>query len=185
MQAEFNEKTQAILEKAQSKALVSYNQELTCAHVVVAMLGENTFLDFALNYYKVNKQEFSQELSKILNKIPQVRSSKDTLNISLSLSRVIGVAKQNSKAAITEEDLLIALAQDGDQEIVDLFKKFSLTAKKLKELVNIHANTADAEQNKELLAKYGQDLTQKAQDGKLDPVIGRDEEIRRVILENR
>ncbi len=181
MQAEFNEKTQAILEKAQSKALVSYNQELTCAHVVVAMLGENTFLDFALNYYKVNKQEFSQELSKILNKIPQVRSSKDTLNISLSLSRVIGVAKQNSKAAITEEDLLIALAQDGDQEIVDLFKKFSLTAKKLKELVNIHANTADAEQNKELLAKYGQDLTQKAQDGKLDPVIGRDEEIRRVI----
>ena len=181
MMAEFNEKTQTILENAQSKALVNYNQELTCAHVVSAMLGEKTFLDFALNYYKANKDDFTKDLNKILERIPQVRSSKDTLNISVSLSRVIGVAKKNSNAETKEEDLLMALAQDGDQEIVELFKKYGLSVKKLKELIHIHENTADIEQNKELLAKYGQDLTQKAQDGKLDPVIGRDEEIRRVI----
>lgn len=181
MQAEFNEKAQAILEKAQSKALVNYNQELTGAHVVSAMLGENTFLDFALNYYKIAKDEFAEDLNKILLKIPQVRSSKDTLNISVSLSRVIGIAKENSKVQIKEEELLIALSEHSEQEIVELFKKYQLSAKKLRQLINLHDNMADEEQNKELLAKYGQDLTQKAQAGKLDPVIGRDEEIRRVI----
>lgn len=181
MQAEFNEKAQAILEKAQSKALVNYNQELTGAHVVSAMLGENTFLDFALNYYKIAKAEFAEDLNKILLKIPQVRSSKDTLNISVSLSRVVGIAKENSKVPIKEEELLIALSEHSEQEIVELFKKYQLSAKKLRQLINLHDNMADEEQNKELLAKYGQDLTQKAQAGKLDPVIGRDEEIRRVI----
>ena len=78
-------------------------------------------------------------------------------------------------------NLVAALASDGDSETVSLLKKYGIDKKKVEGLYMAYTNGQADEESKQTLEKYGQDLTAKAMEGKLDPVIGRDEEIRRVI----
>lgn len=74
-----------------------------------------------------------------------------------------------------------ALASDGDSDVTALLKKYGITKNKAEGLYMAYINSAEGDEKKQTLEKYGQDLTAKAKEGKLDPVIGRDEEIRRVV----
>lgn len=182
MNQEFSDRLQKILESAQSKAIVAYNQELNSKHLLAAMLEEGSFLHFVLNYVKADKEAFNSDLSKLLKAIPQVKGGQDSLRMSVALSRVLAMAKQTAgNAPAQEADILIAIVQDAEQDVIDLLKKYKLSKSQLTELKQVYEQHAGSEEEKQTLEKYGQNLTEKARAGKLDPVIGRDEEIRRVI----
>lgn len=182
MNKEFNDKLQKILESAQSKAIVAYNQELTCKHLLAAMLEEGNFLHFVLNQAKADKAAFHNELNKLLKDIPQVKGGQESLHMGVALSRVLTVAKQfAANGPVQEADVLVAMTEDSEQDVVELLKKYKLSKKQLLTLKQSYEEHAGTEEEKQTLQKYGQDLTEKARAGKLDPVIGRDEEIRRVI----
>lgn len=182
MNQQFNDKVQSLLEKAQSKAIVSYHQELTCKHLLSAMLEENGFLHFALTAVKSSLELFSNNLDSLLKSIPQVKGGQDKLSLHVALNRVLTKAKETAGTAqIQEADILIAMSADAEQEVCDLLKKHGLTKAKLLSLKSDYQQRSNSDEDKQTLEKYGQDLTAKAKSGKLDPVIGRDEEIRRVI----
>ena len=121
---EFSDRLQKILESAQSKAIVAYNQELTCKHLLAAMLEEGNFLHFALNHAQADKAAFSSDLTKLIKAIPQVKGGQDSLRMGVALSRVLTVAKQFAGSVpLQEADVLIAMVQDGEQDAADLLKK--------------------------------------------------------------
>ena len=182
MNQQFNDKVQKLLENAQSKAIVSYHQELTCKHLLAAMLEENGFLHFALTATKSSVDNFSNDLERLLKAIPQVKGGQDKLSLHVALSRSLAKAKETAGSTpIQEADLLIAMSADAEQEVCDLLKKHGLTKAKLLSLKSDYQQRSNSDEDQQILEKYGQDLTAKAKSGKLDPVIGRDEEIRRVI----
>ena len=182
MNQEFNDKSQKLLETAQSKAIVSYHQELSCKHLLAAMLEDNGFLHFALTAEKIPVANFKMAVDNLLKSIPQVKGGQDKLSMQVSLSRVLSKAKETAGSSpIQEADILIAMSTDAEQEVVTLLKNNSLSKAKLLALKADYQQRSNSDEEQQTLEKFGQNLTAKAQAGKLDPVIGRDEEIRRVI----
>ena len=95
-------------------------------------------------------------------------------------ARVIALAGKDN-AEITLGRLVAALASDGDSDVVSLFRKYGIDKKKVEAAYLQYQSSEANDETKKTLEKFGQDLTAKARAGKLDPVIGRDEEIRRTI----
>ena len=95
-------------------------------------------------------------------------------------ARVMAILGQ-SKEEIGIGQLVAAMASDGDSDVVSLFRKYGIDKKKVEAAFMQYQNSEANDETKKTLEKYGQDLTAKAKEGKLDPVIGRDEEIRRTI----
>ena len=117
-----------------------------------------------------------------MQRIPSVKGQDRQLVMSTALARVLGLAAQAAgQGEVNVGNLVAALAGDGDSETVSLLKKYGIDKKKVEGLYMAYTNGQADEESKQTLEKYGQDLTAKAMEGKLDPVIGRDEEIRRVI----
>ncbi|MBQ3452550.1 MAG: ATP-dependent chaperone ClpB, partial [Selenomonadaceae bacterium] len=123
-----------------------------------------------------------------LNKIPQVKGQ-ERLSMGIDLARVIGKAKDYAAAMkdefISTEHLLLALVTDGKKEVQDIAKEYLLFKDKIdaaiKKYRKQNVTSENPEETYQSLSKFGRDLTQAARAGKLDPVIGRDEEIRRTI----
>lgn len=102
--------------------------------------------------------------------------------MSTGAARVLAIAAQNAgQGEVNICHLVGALASDGDSDVTALLKKYGITKNKAEGLYMAYTNSAEGDEKKQTLEKYGQDLTAKAKEGKLDPVIGRDEEIRRVV----
>ena len=102
--------------------------------------------------------------------------------MSTGLARVFGLAEKDAgENEINIANLVGALVEDGDSDVVALCKKYGIDKKKVKALYMQYVSGKGDEENQKTLEKYGQDLTEKARKGDLDPVIGRDEEIRRTI----
>lgn len=182
MNQEFSDKLQKVLEIAQSKAIVAYHQELSCKHLLTAMLEEGGFLQFALTALKADQAAFKNDLERLIKAIPQVKGSQDKLSMHVALSRVLAKAKETAGSEpLQEADLVIAMSGDAEHEVIELLKKHGFSKAKLLSLKSDYAQRAGSDEEKQTLEKYGQDLTAKARAGKLDPVIGRDTEIRRVI----
>jgi ATP-dependent Clp protease ATP-binding subunit ClpB len=125
----------------------------------------------------------------LLAKTPRVDGAGGQLYMKPDTARVFAEAEKGAKAAgdafVTTERLLIAIAKEG-AEAAKLFKEAGVSAQALETAANAirkgrTADSANAEEGYEALKRYARDLTQAARDGKLDPVIGRDEEIRRTI----
>ena len=132
MNQEFNDKSQKLLETAQSKAIVSYHQELSCKHLLAAMLEDNGFLHFALTAEKIPVANFKMAVDNLLKSIPQVKGGQDKLSMQVSLSRVLSKAKETAGSSpIQEADILIAMSTDAEQEVVTLLKNNSLSKAKL------------------------------------------------------
>jgi len=138
----------------------------------------------------VSQAQFLGELRSRIDKMPQVTGGGQKLLASPRLEKVFklaeGEAREWGDTFISTEHFFLAMLRSGDPEITAFFKKFHIAADKvrstLKEMRGSQKVTDDEPENKyEILNKYGRDLTGLAAEGKLDPVIGRDEEIRRVI----
>ena len=181
MNENYSEELKSILEAAQQQAVMRYHQELTTAHVLVALCGSEGFFKYLLQSLHIDEAAFTQEAKALLDKIPGVKGQDRQLMMGTGFARVMALLNQNAKGAITVGDMVATLASDGDNDVVFLFRKYGIDKKKVEAAWMQYQNTAADEETKKTLEKYGQDLTAKAKDGKLDPVIGRDEEIRRVI----
>lgn len=182
MNERYSEEVKSILEAAQQQAVINYNQELTCAHLLVALAGSEGFFPFLLKNAGADASTFTAEAKRLVQKIPSVKGQDRGLMMSTSAARVLAIAAQNAgQGEVNICHLVGALASDGDSDVTALLKKYGITKNKAEGLYMAYTNSAEGDEKKQTLEKYGQDLTAKAKEGKLDPVIGRDEEIRRVV----
>lgn len=180
MDERYSEEVKSILEAAQQQAIMNYHQELTTAHVLVALCGSDGFFKYLLQGMNIDEQKFTQEAKALIKKIPAVKGQDRQLMMGTAFARVMAILNQDQKE-ITVGALVAVMVADGDSDVVSLMRKYGIDKKKVDAAYLQYQNTANDDETKKTLEKYGQDLTAKARSGKLDPVIGRDEEIRRVV----
>ncbi|MFD2206872.1 ATP-dependent chaperone ClpB [Kiloniella antarctica] len=188
----YTERTQGFIQSAQSLAHRSDHQRLTPEHMLKVMLDDSEGL--VANLIEASGGNPGKALGGVereLAKLPKV-SGQDVGQIFLApeTARVFEQAEQIAKKAgdnyVTVERLLIALALSTEAASAKILKDAGITAQSLNAAVNDlrkgrTAQSASAEDSYEALKKYATDLTELAREGKLDPVIGREEEIRRTI----
>src|SRR6478609_6411755 len=187
------EKSQEAIREAQSIAITYGNQQVDVEHLLLAMLEqEGGLAPSILMRADVPVENLHRRLKAEIEKLPKVSGSgtrPDQVYVTNRLSRLLTVAEEEAKRLkddyVSIEHLLLATAEDSGVA-GNLLKEFGLTRDKLmKALSEVRGNqrvtTPNPEATYEALEKYGRDLTQLAAKGKLDPVIGRDDEIRRVI----
>jgi ATP-dependent Clp protease ATP-binding subunit ClpB len=189
----FTEKAQEALSAAQSKALRSSHQQVDVEHLLAALLEQErglaaSILTRANAPIEALKRRVEQELDR-LPKVSSPSGAADQIYITGRLNRLLTQAEDEAKRLkdqfISVEHLLLAMTDDGGGT-GRLFKELGITRERLMQaLQEIRGSQRVTSQNPEAtyeaLERYGRDLTQLAGQGKLDPVIGRDEEIRRVI----
>lgn len=181
MNENYSEELKAILEAAQQQAVMHYHQELTTAHILAALCGSEGFFKYLLQSLHIDEAAFTKEAKALVEKIPGVKGQDRQLMMGTGFARVMALLNQNAKGEITVGDMAATMASDGDSDVVALMRKYGIDRKKVEAAYMQYQNTAADEEIKKTLEKFGQDLTAKAKEGKLDPVIGRDEEIRRVV----
>jgi ATP-dependent Clp protease ATP-binding subunit ClpB len=187
----FTDRAKGFLQAAQTIAVRETHQQVTQEHLLKALLDDKEGL--AAQLITAAGGDAGKALSATeaeLAKLPKVQGSNTQLYISQDLSRVLDQAQQAAEKTgdsfVTAEYLLLALATTKSGASGRVFKDAGVTATGLNTAIkNLRkgrtADSASAEDQYEALKKYTRDLTAAARDGKLDPVIGRDEEIRRTV----
>ena len=185
----YTTKAQQAMQAAQQLAAMKYNQEFNSLHLMLALAKEpEGLLATIFQECQTDLPMLKVKLEAELNKIPQVKGQ-ERLSMGVDLARVIGKAREYSASMrdefISTEHLLLALVTDGKKELQDIAKEFNLSKSKIDDAIKKNrkqnVTSENPEETYQSLAKFGRDLTQMARAGKLDPVIGRDEEIRRTI----
>jgi len=185
----FTIKTQETLQHAQQLAFDLGNQSIETGHILKALLLDNEdVVDYLLKKNNVNVTFLSTKLDEQLEKYPKVSGeggqmlSRDANN---ALLRASSSLKDFKDEFVSVEHLLLAILS-GNDDSAKLLKDVGLTEKGLKSAIlelrkgsSIHSQNAEAQYN--ALQKYARNLNELASQGKLDPVIGRDEEIRRTL----
>ncbi len=188
----FTEKSQQLLANSQTIALANSNQKLYPEHLLQAMLDdEDGLLKNIISLCDGNLTILNAEIVQIIKKIPKIDGS-GAGNVSLSqeLARVLmlaeKLAQKNSDQFVSQEILLQAILEDENNNGSTVLKMAGVSVQALRNAIQKiragkKANSSSSENTYRALEKYSQDLTKKARDGKIDPVIGRDEEIRRAM----
>ena len=186
---QFTEKAWAAIVEAQNLAQSNRHQHLESEHLLLALLQQNGLAGRILTRSGVDANRFQSTVESHLKRLPSLGSPPDSVFLGRSINATLDKAKtlrdQFGDSYIAIEHLLLALAED-DRCGRQLLQQVGLDASKLKEAVAaVRGNQTVSDQNPEgtyeSLEKYGRDLTDAARNGQLDPVIGRDEEIRRTI----
>jgi len=181
-------KFQEALSDAQSLALGKDHAYIDPAHVLQAMLQQQDGPKALLQRAGVNVTALTQAASSAVERLPQV-TGQDQVQVGPDLVKLLQAAEKESikrgDAFIASELFLLALA-DSKSELARSAKAAGLSRQSLETAVEAvrggqNVNSAEAEGQRESLKKYCLDLTERARMGKLDPVIGRDDEIRRAI----
>ena len=184
-------KTQEALAEAQKLAERAGHQQIDVEHLALALVRQREGLTHnLLQKLGVDLTTLSRDLEQELKKIPQVSGSgAGQVSITHRLNDVFSAAEQEAERFkdeyLSTEHLLLAIA-DGDGAAAGVFKRQGITKDRLYSALTAIRGTQrvtdqEPEEKYQALAKYSRDLTDLARKGKLDPVIGRDEEIRRVI----
>jgi len=183
-------KAQEALVGAQNLASDEKNQIIDTSHLLVALLAEQGIPTEILEHLGSNVQEIREIAAKEINKLPKVEVDSDQVYTSKELSKCFNTAEKEAKALgdeyISTEHLLIGITEEASSGLKDELKKRNITKSKIVEVLkkirgNQKVDTQSPEDTFQSLKKYGKDFTELAEQGKIDPVIGRDDEIRRVI----
>ena len=175
--------------EAQSIAIGNDHSAIEVVHVLIALLNQQGgSVRPILNRAGFDVNGLQQQLNKHMDSLPKVSSPTGEVNISQELGRLMNLAdraaQKNNDQYMSSEILLQTLLQDTGQ-IGKMLNKFGDSKAAIAGIVSIRGgdpvNDPDAEGQREALDKYTIDLTESAEQGKLDPVIGRDDEIRRTI----
>ena len=186
---QFTEQAWAAIVAAQQLAQASRHQQLETEHLLLALLRQNGLAGRILSKTGVDVTTFEASVEGHLQRLPSLVSAPDSVFLGRSLNTTLDRAEQRrdgfGDSFIAIEHLLLALAED-DRCGRQLLSQAGVTTNTLKEAITaVRGNQTVTDQNPEAtyesLEKYGRDLTAAARDGQLDPVIGRDEEIRRTI----
>ncbi|MGO4715769.1 ATP-dependent chaperone ClpB [Bradyrhizobium sp. 2TAF24] len=188
----YTERARGFIQSAQSLALREGHQQFTPLHILKVLLDDGEGLAGGLiDRSGGNSRAVLRATETALAKMPKVSGSgAGQVYLAPATARLFEAAEQAAEKAgdsfVTVERLLLALTLDKDGEAGALLKQGGVTPQNLNTAINAlrkgrTADSASAENAYDALKKYARDLTQAARDGKLDPVIGRDEEIRRTI----
>ncbi|MEC8440764.1 MAG: ATP-dependent chaperone ClpB [Cyanobacteriota bacterium] len=186
---QFTEQAWAAIVAAQNLAQASRHQQLETEHLLLALLQQNGLAGRILNKSGVDISSFQASVEAHLKRQPSMGSAPESVflgrSLNTNLDRAARTRDSFNDSYIAIEHLLLALAED-DRCGRQLLSQAGVDGTKLKEAVTaVRGNQTVTDKNPEAtyesLEKYGRDLTAAARDGKLDPVIGRDDEIRRTI----
>ncbi|HEH9750913.1 TPA: ATP-dependent chaperone ClpB [Pasteurella multocida] len=185
----FTTKFQQALQEAQSLAIGKDNQFIEPVHLLTTLLNQQGGSTAPiLTASGANLPLLRNELNAELNRLPQVSGSGGDVQVSRSLVNLLNLcdklAQQRQDKFISSELFLLAALED--KTLGDVLKKCGVKKENLQQAIEKvrggqNVNDPNAEESRQALEKYTIDLTARAESGKLDPVIGRDEEIRRAI----
>ena len=189
----FTEKVQESLKAAQGMALKHQNQQVDVEHELVALLDQpNGLASGIFKKAEVQPELVKQRLEREIERLPKVSTQTggpEQIYVTQRLTKLFSDAEDEAKkrkdAFLSVEHVLLAAVQDTGAA-GRVLKEMGLTRAKLEAAIQgvrgaQRVTSQNPEETYESLEKYGRDLTASAAEGKLDPVIGRDEEIRRVI----
>ena len=181
---------QAALSEAQSLAVGRDNNLIEPVHLLVALLKDDSGASkMMLTQAGANVRELERRAGELLEKLPKVRGNEGQISVGNDLARLLNVAdklaQQRGDQFIASELFLLAVIDDKGS-VGTLLRDVGVSKVALERAINgarggDKVEDASAEDNRQALNKYCVDLTALAETGKLDPVIGRDEEIRRCI----
>ncbi|MGW5574318.1 ATP-dependent chaperone ClpB [Nocardia thailandica] len=183
-------KTQAALTAALQAASAAGNPEIRPAHLLVALLDQTDGIAAPLlKAIGVDPAEVGREAAEIVDRLPRATGATTTPQLGREALAAITAAQRLATELgdeyVSTEHVVVGLA-DGDSDVTMLLKKYGATPESLREAFTAVRGSArvtspDPEGSYQALEKYSTDLTAAARAGKLDPVIGRDTEIRRVV----
>ncbi|MGK9183522.1 ATP-dependent chaperone ClpB [Priestia filamentosa] len=187
-------KVQEAIQRAQNLVIEKHHQQIDLIHMLSALLEDREGIaQRILEKLNISVTDFRTDVEKAVERKPVITGSGaqgGSIYITSSFSALLQRAEKKAEAFkdayISVEHIVLSLAEDEQKEIKDLFSKYNLTEKEILQVVKAirgdsHVNSQNPESTYEVLEKYGRDLVQEVREGKVDPVIGRDAEIRRVI----
>ena len=183
-------KLQEALSDAQSIAVGKDHNTLAPAHVALALLRQQAgSVGIILRQMGVDTASLEVELNQLIDRLPVIKENLGDVQMSQDLARVLNLADKYSQKSgddfITSEMMLVALSED-QSGVGELFQRLQIQTQQLLRVIEQmrggnSVTDANAEETRQALEKYTVNLTERAENGKLDPVIGRDDEIRRTI----
>lgn len=187
----YTERARGFVQSAQSLALRENHQQVLPEHLLKVLIDDDQGLASGLIDRSGGRSaEVRQAIETLLGKLPRVEGGGGQIYLSSGLARVFATAEKAAEKSgdsfVTVERLLLALTIEKDSEAGKALAKAGATPQGLNAAIEElrkgrKASSASAENQYDALKKYARDLTDAARQGKLDPVIGRDEEIRRTI----
>ena len=185
----FTQKSMQAVEGCEKLAYEYGNQEIEQEHLLYSLLTiDDSLILKLIEKMEINTQYFLNKVEEALNKRVKVQGGQ--VYVGQDLNKVLVSAEDEAKALSDEyvsvEHLFLAMIKHPNKAIKELFKEFGITRERfLQVLSSVRGNQRVTSDNPEAtydtLAKYGQELVEKAREQKLDPVIGRDNEIRNII----
>ncbi|MAI75582.1 MAG: ATP-dependent chaperone ClpB [Pelagibacteraceae bacterium TMED65] len=188
---QFNEKSKLILNNAQNKSISLNHQQVTSVHVIYSIILDNdSYLKNIIKACCSNLLLFKEEIENYLKKFPVVSGENINIYLSNELLKILEnskvLMKEFNDSFISPEIILYSIINDNNSEIYHLLSRFNFNKETLKAVIlKLRKGQTIDEKNSKIdsdaLKKYSIDLTELAKVGKLDPVVGREEEIRRSI----
>jgi len=189
--SKFTQKSQEAVQLSQKIALENGNQQIDEEHLAAALLElEDSLIANLLEKMGRQKELFAGEVNTAIGKLPKVSGGRGQEYLTNDLNKVLTCAEDEAKAMgddyVSVEHLFLCMLRYPNRAMKEIFRAENITREEfLKALSAVRGNQRVTSDNPEAtydtLNKYGQDLVERARDQKLDPVIGRDEEIRNVI----
>jgi ATP-dependent Clp protease ATP-binding subunit ClpB len=185
---QFTFKTQEILQESQQNALENNHQTVENTHILKSIIeNDNNIFPYVSNQLEIDDKLVSKTIDKMIESIPIVKGefvgfSQDS---SKTLMKAISHSKKMGDSYVSVDHLLISLI-DSNNELSKVLTGYGFTLEKVKKVLRNmrngeQVNSSSSDTNINSLEKYAVNLVQKASEGNLDPVIGRDDEIRRLL----
>ncbi len=187
----FTNSTQQLIYEAQNFALENHNTLIEPSHILFAMAKTNIdSVNFLFQELKLNSNLFISDVQNIVNNLAKTSEIND--KIFFSKNCLVLFEKANKKAQtlkdkfVSLEHILLAMTELEDSDIKRIIEKYQINEEKILNAMkkirgDKKVDTKNADEDYKIIEKFSNDLTALAREGKLDPVIGRDEEIRRII----
>jgi len=188
----FTTKSQEVIQNSQQLAIQSGHQQIDVWHLILALATqEGSVVPTIFNKLQIDENALVEDIKSELAKIPRISGDVDTSKIyaSQEISKTIEGAFQEAKAMgdeyVSTEHILLSLIKINDK-VKTLLEKYQITPEKVLDILKDirggqKADSPDPEGKYQIIEKYTVNLTEEARKGEMDPIIGRDEEIRRVI----
>jgi len=189
----FTQKSLEAIQNAQTIAVQNQNSQVEQEHILLALLEQENSLIKELLKRIGTPENFQEEITKKIEKMPKMTGGArqaGSIYVAQDVEQVLAnsekIAQNMKDEYVSVEHIMLALIENPNKEIKETLKTHNITKNNfLKELAKVRGNTRITTDNPEstydVLKKYGQDLVELARQQKLDPVIGRDTEIRNVI----
>ena len=187
----FTQKSMESIQEAQNNAIRNQNPQIEEMHLLSALLSqENGLIPQLFTKMTVDPSSVKGRADSIIASYPKVSGDTGNVYVSQALNRALTEAETQAKKMqddyVSVEHLMLSMMEYADKDMKEIMKMFGISRKEFLNALqtvrgHAHVTNDNPEDTYDVLTKYGRDLVETAREGKLDPVIGRDSEIRNVI----